>query len=52
MITSPKAIKRLLIQAHGQYNQAVRDGNAAQASYWDGYTRAVRDALKEDPGGY
>lgn len=48
MATDSQTLKRLLTQANDQYLKAQELGGYHQVSYWHGYMRAVRDALKGD----
>jgi hypothetical protein len=41
-------VKRLLIMAYKQYNDAVKDGHSAAASWWDGYIRGCQHILEAE----
>ena len=41
-------IKRLLIMALNNYNDATKDGSFNAASYWSGYERALKHVLEAE----
>jgi len=44
--TTVGAAKRLLIMAHTQYNEAMKEGAMHRSSWWDGYIRGIQHILE------
>lgn len=44
--TTVGTAKRLLIFAYKHYNEAMKNGDASIATYWDGYIRGIQHVLE------
>lgn len=40
------AVKRLMIMAYRNYNDAIKGGHSVSAAWWDGYIRACQQVVE------